>query len=270
MILINDAELKNIRFPNGELKVDGAQIRKLLNNYDGVTRGGVTFYYHNDADLLELYLVGKHIIEFEGDFVPLYIKYMPYSRMDRAKSEDDVFTLKYVAQLINSIGFKNVTILEPHSDVTMALINGAHAEDFIKMAFNRIDMLKQYDVKDTLFFPDASAAKRYEGILVNPCMVGIKHRDWTTGKITRYELVGGEGINNRKVFIVDDLCAKGTTAYHAALSLKAYGFRDINLVVAHCEDSIFDGVLLHDLSPINFIYTTDSILTKKHDKIVVL
>ena len=54
-----------------------------------------------------------------------------------------------------------------------------------------------------------------------------------------------------------------------AKKLKEMGAKDIYLVVTHCEDTIFEGdILKTDL--IKNVFTTDSILTKKHEKLVVV
>ena len=58
-----------------------------------------------------------------GRNVHLIIPYMPYSRMDRTEGHT-VFTLKYFANIINGLGFNKITVCEPHSDVTPALLNG--------------------------------------------------------------------------------------------------------------------------------------------------
>ena len=56
--------------------------------------------------------------------------------------------------------------------------------------------------------------------------------------------------------------------YFSAKKLKELGAGDIYLYVTHCENTIFDGELITgDL--IKHIYTTDSLLTKRDDKITV-
>ena len=44
--------------------------------------------------------------------------YIPNARKDRAHREKDVFTLKYFANIINSLNFDNVYVLNPHSNVS--------------------------------------------------------------------------------------------------------------------------------------------------------
>ena len=40
--------------------------------------------------------------------------YIPNARQDRVKGPEDVFTLKYFANVINALGFRTVTVLDPH------------------------------------------------------------------------------------------------------------------------------------------------------------
>ena len=76
-------------------------------------------------------------------------------------------------------------------------------------------------------------------------------------------------IKGKNILIIDDICSKGGTFYYAAKELKEAGAANIYLYVTHCENTIHEGELLNsDL--IKHIYTTDSILTKEHEKITVV
>ena len=54
-----------------------------------------------------------------------------------------------------------------------------------------------------------------------------------------------------------------------ASDLKKRGAKKIILMVAHTEDTVFDGPLLSEGSPIDELYTSASILTKMSDKITI-
>jgi ribose-phosphate pyrophosphokinase len=214
----------------------------------------------------------KKYLDAEQFDTELTIYYMPYSRMDRSEN-GSAFTLKYIADFINSLNFPDVEIIEPHSDVCMALINNSHAR------YITVDMLP--DVKkaigfredfDFIFFPDAGAQKRYGSkIKAKWEIVGFKHRDFETGKITKLEIVGHlpENLRDVKILIVDDLCSKGGTFMLAAEELKNRGANEIYLMVGHCENTIHEGnVLCTDL--IQGVYTTNSIIsTDNYDRLNV-
>lgn len=261
-------------YPNKELIVTK---KNTVPNWDNGKRVeyttdvcGVLFTYETDADLIELYLKGRYLKSL-GKTVDLYIKYLPYSRMDRTEGDEQAPTLKYIADLINSVGFDRVIITEPHSDVCMALINNSIKVEFVKMLLERIERMDVDFTNAYFMFPDATALKRYEHYYPNKYFLGLKNRDFKTGKITNYRLVPPDGGYDtaQEVYIIDDLCAKGTTALNAGRELQKLGFKNIYLLVAHCEDSIFDGELLKDDSPIKVIYTSNTIIRRaKHKKIM--
>lgn len=99
---------------------------------------------------------------------------------------------------------------------------------------------------------------------------GNKRRDWETGEILGLEIVNPEIVKDKDVLIIDDICSKGGTFYHSAKALKEAGAKNIYLYVTHCENTIFEGELLKDNGLIEKIFTTDSILTKQHEKIILV
>ena len=65
----------------------------------------------------------KHLQSKGVKEIELNMPYIPNARQDRVKAAEDVFTLKYFAQMINSLGFSKVTVLDPHSYVSEALVD---------------------------------------------------------------------------------------------------------------------------------------------------
>ncbi|EET88658.1 ribose-phosphate pyrophosphokinase [Clostridium carboxidivorans P7] len=120
-----------------------------------------------------------------------------------------------------------------------------------------------------LVYPDAGAAKRYgKDISYEKILTANKERDFKTGFIKKLDINGSVKSKNFKAIIVDDLCSKGGTFMLAASRLKEMGAGEIYLAVTHLEDTVFQGDLLkNDL--IKAIYTTNSILSKEHEKINV-
>lgn len=52
---------------------------------------------------------------------------MPFARQDRVCNYGEAFSLKVVADMINSANFSKVVVLDPHSDMVEALINNCQA-----------------------------------------------------------------------------------------------------------------------------------------------
>lgn len=256
MILLNGKEVQFETFPNGETKVIIDE-----NNIEIVNL--ISFKYKGDSDLIKLMFVKRYLDDHELSVMNyLYIYYMPYSRMDRVEG-NSVFTLKYISDFINNLKFERVEVIEPHSDVTAALLNNVKAKfinfDLLPLVMKDVGFDKE---KDYLFFPDAGAQKRYHSLLGFKQLVGYKHRDFETGEIKSLQVVGEVPYEKRKIIIVDDLSSYGGTFLHSGNKLKELGFKEIYLLVAHAEDSIFKGKLLKDDSPITKIFTTNSIITQ--------
>jgi ribose-phosphate pyrophosphokinase len=265
MIILNGQKLDFETFPNGETKVDGDQINL---NLDGLITNQVVLKYENDSDLIKLMLVKKHLDErlLSCD---LTIAYMPYSRMDRVEG-NSVFTLKYVSDFINYLMFEKVIVFDPHSDVTCALLDRSIAINHTTaLLHNAIEEVKFNITYDYLFFPDGSALKRYGKIEGFKQLAGYKQRDFATGRINKLDIIGADRIDGAKVIIVDDLSSYGGTFLLSAEKLKELGASEIYLVVAHCEESIYNGNMFKtDL--IDKVFTTNTIISEElNDRIKI-
>ena len=264
MIHINSQRVQIVPFPNGESKI-------ILPEIDPGQNASVKLQYESDADLFHLYLVKKELDEIGTAYTPLDVHYFPYSRMDR-KQGQELFTLKHVAAFINQLNFSAVHIHEPHSDVTPALLDRVRVHDMSVHLFNHYfkdiaglyhDSLPYFQDNDVVVFPDSGAQKRYgHQIKERHVLVGHKHRDWKTGDILSLELIGDVPVDGRAV-IIDDLSSYGGTFMHTGNKLKEMGFKEVYLVVAHAEKSILERGLLDEDSPIDKVFTTNSIISKE-------
>lgn len=231
---------------------------------------GVSFIvwrYESEEEALALFYLVSHLRSndrYRQIYLTMY--YVPNARMDRTHSEDEVFTLKYFANFINSMQFDAVKILDPHSSVSSALLSSAEIispKPFIERAIKDIgcdDMV--------MFYPDEGAMKRYSGLIKKPYGFGVKRRDWRTGKIEGLKIEGGVDFSGKTVLLVDDICCRGGTFFHSAKALKEAGASRIFLYCTHCENAIFEGELLSS-DMIEGIYTTNSIFADTHQKITV-
>lgn len=278
MIKIDGKEINVGSFPDGTalIKFDPSDCEK---------RGHVklSWYYENDAEFLTLVYMVKHLRAHGVNDISLYMPYIPNARMDRVKSNEDVFTLKYFAEMLNSLNFTRIEVLDPHSSVSEALIDNLIVitpEGYIRQVLDSIPiqlwrvenhMTMEYETKRSLvmFYPDEGACKRYSSMVNWPYAFGIKKRDWKTGKIEGLDVVdNGNVLSGKDILIVDDICSRGGTFYHSAKKLKELGVKDIYLYISHCENTILDGDLLKD-DLIKKVFTTHSLFTKEHEKIEV-
>jgi len=270
MLYIGGEPVKFGRFPNGESNLN-------FNLYSVSSGCNITFKYETDADLFNLYILKKHLDETfpSADSINLVILYMPYSRMDR-RNNTYAFSLKYVCDFINRLNFKSVCVYDPHSDVTSALLNRYYERSNIVPLFKQFQF--EHGMDNTyLVFPDAGAQKRYGKGFGYPVLTANKSREFSTGEITSFEIVGDckEGWD---AVIIDDLCSKGGTFIATATALKAKGINNVYLIVSHAENTIFEGEIFTS-ELIKKVYTSSSVLDErsttatrlmKEDKLYIL
>ncbi|MCL1918595.1 MAG: ribose-phosphate pyrophosphokinase [Peptococcaceae bacterium] len=260
MIKINNTLQPIEHFPAGE--------QRLTLAVQSGTSYTVEWVYEREDELITLLYLCSHIKAQGAHLSVLYIPYLPNARMDRVQSGSEVFTLKYFCQMINSLSFAKIYINNPHSDICMALLHNAedaylaggkirHNNDIILHLLQRLEL---DPAKDILFYPDQGCAKKYEGVIPFPFMSGHKHRNWHTGKIESFDVLGAQPRPPFNALIVDDISSYGTTFLHAAKKLKTLGADKIWLYVTHCENSILQGDLINS-GLVEKIYTTQSIFT---------
>ena len=101
-----------------------------------------------------------------------------------------------------------------------------------------------------------------------PSFVGQKVRG-EGGKLSGFQFVNPPDLKDKVVCIVDDICSKGGTAYTFAKMLRDAGAKNVVFMVAHCENSIYQGEIMHD-DTITAVYTTDSMKRNPNVKIHTL
>lgn len=255
MIKVSGIEVKQGNFPDGTLAVK-LNINELNTDY----RLLVEWYYENDAELFTLICVKRHLDQVYplGD-ARLYMPYIPHARMDRVKNPEDVFTLKYFCEVINSLNFSSVIVRDAHSYVSLGFLDRVDQEDISSYISEAIAESEA----DALFFPDEGAMKRYSENCKMPYSFGMKKREWETGKILGLDIIHPENVKDKNILIVDDICSRGGTFFHAAKALKAAGAKSVNLYITHCEKSIILGGLAKSDGLVDHVYTTKSIFPER-------
>lgn len=267
MLRLNGKLVEVKHFPDGTilLKEDVAELAK--ENKMPVIR----WHYESNEELVALYFLTCHLKAHQVENITLEMPYIPNARQDRVKDAGDVFTLKYFAQMINSLGFYKVKVLDAHSNVSLALIDRVELiepKPYIEMVIQ--ELKEKLGQEPLMFYPDEGAGKRYSGMIPLPYCFGIKNRDWKTRKIKSLSVSGEtERIAGSTVLIVDDICSYGGTFLHAANKLHQLGAKNIYVFISHCENSILKGEMIQN-PYVTHIYTTDSIFfSKEEEKITV-
>lgn len=252
MIKVNGLEIQQNHFPAGELLIKA--------NFNEAEVIIIEWYYENDAELFTLICLKRYIDEkYPKCFCELKMPYVCHARMDRVKSDEDVFTLKYFCEVINSLNFKVVHVRDAHSNVSLALLNNVEEMPITNYVLDAIFEAQA----DVLFFPDEGAMKRYSGGFDIPYAFGMKKRDWKTGQIQGLDIINAEVVKDKNVLIVDDICSRGGTFYHSAKALKAAGAKSVSLYVTHCEKTIILGEMASTDGLVDHVYTTKSIFPEE-------
>ena len=235
-------------------------------------RAKVTWLYSgNDEEIVQLFYLVSHL-KTHHSYVELNMPYVNSGRQDRVQSKEDVFTLKYFCNLINSLGVDKIITFDPHSAVSVSLLNNVEVITPQSVLTNLISFLPQ----DLLIaYPDAGSEKRYSAMLRLPYVVGVKERDWKDGTIRSLNIYGEkERIAGHPILLIDDIMSRGTTIYLSCKQLKEMGCGDIYVYASHCENTVLEpqiaGKSLMDYNLIERLFTTNSIFTGKHDRIQII
>ena len=262
MIKINDKEVVVNYFPDGTLL-----LKEVIDTDEKNAEIIIKWNYENNEELLAVYFLTKHIKAAGYNNLILDMPYIPNARQDRVRTPEDVFTLKYFAELINSLGFQEVRVLDAHSNVSLALIDRVKQytpQKYIERVIEKIE--HEAGKKPLMFYPDEGAGKRYGGMIALPYCFGIKKRDWSSGEIKGLSVAGEtELIAGSNILIVDDICSYGGTFLYSAKALAELGAARIDLFVTHCENVATQGAL-YECEQVRHIYTTDSIFRDKENK----
>lgn len=210
-----------------------------------------------------------NIIEFN-----LFLPYFPGARQDRPMIVGEPLTCKIYADIINNLKFHNVTIFDPHSFVTPALINNCNVinnHSFVSAALIKIG---GYEKDTVIISPDAGSNKKIMDLAKDLSLTEVvkcdKERDVSTGKIKSFS-VYSDDLQKKDCIIVDDICSNGGTFLGLAKELKKKNAGNLYLIVSHGE---FGKDKIHTFKKLGEvfkeIYCTDSITTFDQDEFLTM
>ncbi len=256
---ISDIKFTTLFFPDGQphIKIDTASCETCDKNEELVIISRIS----NANDLLLILLVKNTLTYLGFEQIALKISYLMAARMDRVMLDGEPFSLKVIGNIINLAGFKKVSIFDPHSEVSTAVIENAYSitnHQFVKDVMEHYKKNNAGDdaAKFCLVSPDAGALKKIYKVAaalgnidVVECM---KERDLKTGALSGFK-VFEENLQQKICFIIDDICDGGGTFTCVAAALKKLGAEKIILVVSH---GIFSKG--YNLKNVDEMYCTDS------------
>ncbi|MBL1209023.1 ribose-phosphate diphosphokinase [Geminocystis sp. GBBB08] len=228
-ILVNNSPIKTFNFPAGECHVS-------LSPEIITAKTVITAILNNANDIMALLLTVDAIRRILPTVsLELIIPYFPYARQDRVCNQGEALSVKVMADLINNLKCDRIVIVDPHSDVTPALLNNTHI-------ITQADILSQSCLKDellkdnwALIAPDAGGEKKTQEVAkrlgLPDVFCATKIRDTKTGKILSTTF--HHDVKGRKVLIVDDICDGGKTFIELSKLLQQKGAIKICLYITH-------------------------------------
>ena len=234
---------KVINYPDGEkhLKIDELDLKQQV-----VIDCRIT----NSDDLFILMQLSDILNRLEVKVCHIRIWYLMGMRCDRLFSMNEAFTLKLVANVINSFNSSTVEVVEAHSNRTGDLI-----KNYCSVGSELHSVYEDHRHSHVFCLPDKGAALRYRWI--KDCITCEKVRDVATGELKGFSvgsIVADKEPN--KIMVMDDLCdGGGTFVGIAELLRKEYNPKELCLAVVHAiqEEGIKRVASVYDK-----IYITNS------------
>lgn len=255
----NEIEYDYFTFSGGEPHI---KIKSNLINVDNVI---ITQRIQSFNDVGILLLAVNALKNMDINKLDLLIPYFPAARQDRLMVAGEALSVKVYAEIINSQNFNSVTVFDPHSEVTPALLNNCKVIDNYRFIE---EITKQLDKNLVLISPDGGALKKIYKVAaylqdyeVVECS---KSRDVKTGKLSGFK-VYTDDLNGKDCLIVDDICDGGGTFLGLAKELKAKNAGSLYLAISH---GIFSKGFDNLSKEFKKIFTTNSFKTIE-DKTVI-
>ena len=243
-------------FPGGEshIKISGSHSHEVT----------ITHRIRSFNDVGMILLAADALRRMGTGRLELMIPYFPAARQDRVMVKGEPLSVKVMAEIFNSLKLDKITVFDPHSEVTPALLNNCEViynYDFIGK------VMEDIGEEVLLAAPDGGALKKIykvsealEGVPVVECG---KMRDVKTGKLTGFR-VNTDDLGGKNCLIVDDICDGGGTFNGLAEELKKKNAGNLYLAVSHGIFSKgFDDLFKH----FKGIYTTDSFSDIKDERV---
>jgi ribose-phosphate pyrophosphokinase len=273
-------------FANGEIKAEiGESIRgkdvyifqDVENRYPVKFSSGAVSLSINDH-LMTIFVTIDAARQAGAERVTLVIPNYPYARQHKAKGREGL-TASRIGKIFESLGVNHIITLDIHSrDIINAFnkmrLENLHASYQIIQALTKMDGILNDDF--VVVSPDTGAVDRnkfYASALKKPLALLYKERDYSKlskdaaqSNISQVRLLGN--VNDKTVFMADDLLGTGGTLIKGMRLLKENGARRIICSVSlplfsgdalsHFDDAYKEG-LFYRMIGTNAVYQEEAV-----------
>lgn len=198
----------------------------------------------NSDDVMTLVMI-TDAIEQQMPYsrIRLTLPYVPYGRQDRICNPGEAFSLKAFARIINTQGYSSIVTYDPHSSVTISLIDriiGTGRAELLESEGSTVmSYLRSQGKPVYLVSPDKGAKDKTLEIYTKfpydfaGCIFADKARNMADGSITKMEVTipTGVDLSNAILLVTDDICDGGRTFIELAKNLPKCA--ELNLFVTH-------------------------------------
>ena len=238
---------------------------KILEDLSKVKEVTVTTRIRSFNDFGLLLLAIDTLQRMRIPLINVFIPYFPAARQDRVMVPGEPLSVKVYAAILNGLGLHQITIFDPHSEVTPALLNNCNTIENYRFIEKVIANIQSEVI---LVSPDGGALKKIykvsEFLGGMPVVEASKKRNVSNGKLEGFK-VYEDDLKGKNCLIVDDICDGGGTFIGLAKELKKKNAGKLYLAVSHgifnkgydALSELFDG-----------IYTTNSFKTIDSKKVV--
>jgi ribose-phosphate pyrophosphokinase len=253
----------NGMFPSGcELNIRIPEDSFASPTFDG--RVTVTVQVSSSDDIMKIMLMADALKRIRSvKEISLVMPFVPYARQDHIVAHGEALSLTVIASMINSCGFDEVVVFDPHSDVATALINNVRMVSNLSLVQKVLEGKSDYWIAS----PDAGAYKKI-GKLAD--QLGYDKQIISCGK-TRDPNPANKGkilgmnvpkidLGGKDVYIIDDIVEGGRTFITLAKELRKQNVGKVYLIVSHGVFSQGDAEMKEHLDG---VFTTDSYVAVK-------
>lgn len=228
-------------------------------NYSKVDKVIITHRIKDMNDVMKI-LIAKDALELQDiKHFDLVIPYIPYARQDRQCDQYESFTLKIFTNIINSANFDYIYVIDPHSDVSPALLNNCKQIKYNYFIDKTYDIISNESSDLLLVSPDAGSNKKVNKVFnsigkFKDIIKCDKIRNLSDGSLSGF-LVMSDDLNGMDCLIVDDICDGGRTFIGISKELKKKNAGKVYLYVTH---GIFSNGFDDLLNNFDGIFCTNS------------